>query len=79
MTQIPVRYSPDVEDVKPDEAETIAKLNQTFDKILETTAENYGHAVRSVHAKAHGFLEGVLTIHDELPPELAQGLFATPG
>jgi hypothetical protein len=79
MTQTPVRYSPDVEDVKPDEAETITKLNQTFDKILEKTAEDYGHAVRSVHAKAHGFLEGTLTVHDGLPPELAQGLFATPG
>ncbi|GAA3693381.1 catalase family protein [Sphingomonas cynarae] len=79
MTQTPVRYSPDVEDVKPDEAETITKLNETFDKILETTAEDYGHAVRSVHAKAHGFLDGVLIVHDGLSPELAQGLFATPG
>ncbi|WP_321163367.1 MULTISPECIES: hypothetical protein [unclassified Sphingomonas] len=79
MTQTPVRYSPDVEDVKPDEAETITKLNETFDKILETTAEDYGHAVRSVHAKAHGFLDGVLVVHDRLSPELAQGLFATPG
>jgi hypothetical protein len=79
MTQTPVRYSPGAEDVKPDEAETIMKLNETFDKILETTAEDYGHAVRSVHAKAHGFLDGVLIVHDGLSPELAQGLFATPG
>ncbi|RYY04473.1 MAG: catalase, partial [Alphaproteobacteria bacterium] len=57
----------------------ITKLNETFDKILETTAEDYGHAVRSVHAKAHGFLDGVLIVHDGLSPELAQGLFATPG
>ena len=60
MTQTPVLYTPDVEDVKPDEAETITKLNETFDKILKTTAEDYGQAVRSVHAKAHGFLEGKL-------------------
>jgi len=79
MAQAPVRYSPDIEDVKSDEAETIAKLNETFDTILEKTAEDYGHAVRSVHAKAHGFLEGTLTIHGDLPAELAQGMFATPG
>lgn len=35
MVQTPILYSPDVEDVKPDEAETITKLNETFDTILE--------------------------------------------
>ncbi len=54
----PVRFSPSVEDIQPDEQETIAGLNDTFDTILETTAKDYGHAVRSVHAKAHGILEG---------------------
>jgi catalase len=75
----PVRYSHDVEDVKPDEAQTIAGLNETFDTILERVAKDSGHAVRSVHAKAHGILEGTLTIRPGLPPELAQGLFAHPG
>ncbi|WP_267421594.1 catalase family protein [Methylobacterium sp. GC_Met_2] len=77
--QPPVRYSPDVEMVKPDEAETIAGLCQTFDTILQRVADDSGHAVRSVHAKAHGILEGVMRIADGLPPELAQGLFAKPG
>lgn len=75
----PVRYSAGVEEFQPDEQETIAKLNETFDTILETTAKDYGHAVRSVHAKAHGILEGTLRIDDGLPPELAQGIFANPG
>ncbi len=79
MTNAPVRYSPTVEMVKPDEAQTIEQLCETFDTILETTAADYGHAVRSVHAKAHGILEGTLTVDDGLAPELAQGLFATPG
>ena len=74
----PVRFSPSVEDIQPDEAATIEGLNETFDTILETTAKDYGHAVRSVHAKAHGILEGTLRIEPNLPPELAQGLFATP-
>ena len=77
--QAPVRYSPDVEDVKPDEGQTIDQLNETFDIILETVAKDSGHAVRSVHAKSHGILEGVLRIDPNLPPELAQGLFAKPG
>ncbi|MCJ2064081.1 catalase family protein [Methylobacterium sp. J-088] len=77
--QSPVRYSPDVEVVKPDEGETIAELCQTFDTILQRVADDSGHAVRSVHAKAHGILEGVMRIADGLPPELAQGLFAKPG
>jgi hypothetical protein len=75
----PIRYSPDLEDVKPDEAETVEQLNEQFDIILKTTHEDYGHAVRSVHAKAHAIVEGTLTIHPDLPPELAQGLFAAPG
>jgi catalase len=75
----PVRFSPDVEDVEADEAETIQQLNEAFDEILQTTAKDYGHAVRSVHAKAHGILEGVLTVDAGLPPELTQGLFAKPG
>lgn len=79
MTNPPVRYSPDVEQVQPDEAETIQQLNEAFDVILERTAEDYGHAVRSVHAKAHGVLVGEMTVEPGLPPELAQGLFATPG
>lgn len=71
-----VRYSPTVEEIQPDERETIQGLNQAFDEILETVAEDTGHAVRSVHAKAHGILEGVLKVDDNLSPELSQGLFA---
>ena len=35
--------------------------------------------MRSVHAKAHGILEGVLRIDADLPAELKQGMFAAPG
>ena len=76
---VPVRYDPSVEHVEASEAETIGKLNETFDTILTTAARDSGHAVRGVHAKAHGVLEGRMVIADGLPPELAQGLFAAPG
>ncbi len=79
MLAAPVRFSPDVEDVQADEGQTVAKLNEAFDTILTRVAGDSGHAVRSVHAKSHGILEGVLRIDANLPPELAQGLFATPG
>ena len=79
MPADPVRFSPNVETLKTDEAQTIEGLCRAFDTILETTAQDYGHAVRSVHAKAHGILEGTLTVDAGLSPELAQGLFARPG
>ncbi|TWF43985.1 catalase family protein [Neorhizobium alkalisoli] len=78
-TNPPVLYTPQVESFENDEQETICELNETFDIILNKTAKDYGHAVRSVHAKAHGILEGTMTVKGGLPPELAQGLFANPG
>ncbi len=79
MTDSPVPYRSYVEHVQADEQETVDQLNAAFDIILERTVEDYGHAVRSVHAKSHGVLDGVLTVDEGLAPELAQGLFATPG
>ena len=75
----PVRYDSSVETIPPDEAETIGALEEQFRIILDTTSKDYGHAVRAVHAKGHGIARGTFTVHAGLPPELAQGLFATPG
>lgn len=75
----PIRYSPELEHITEDETETVSRLNETFDTILEKTAEDYGHAVRSVHAKAHGILEGEMIVDRNLPEELAQGIFADDG
>lgn len=75
----PVLYTPDVETFRDDEQDTVEKLNESFDQILTTTSQDYGHAVRAVHAKAHAVLEGTLSVDQGLPPELAQGLFSAPG
>ena len=75
----PVRYRPDVEQVQPDEGDTIAKLEEQFAHIQDTTADHYGHGVRAVHAKAHGIARGTLTVAGNLSPEFAQGLFARAG
>ena len=79
MTDQPIRFSPEMEHSEQDEAESGKAINAALHDILEITSKDYGHAVRSVHAKSHGLLEGELTIRDGLPPTLAQGLFATPG
>ena len=63
----------------PDEAETGSALNASLRRIQETTFADCGHAVRSVHAKSHGLIEGELRVLDDLPEELAQGRFARPG
>ena len=47
--------------------------------ITRTMAAHYRHAYRPVHAKSHGVLVGTLDVLPNLPPELAQGLFANPG
>jgi hypothetical protein len=78
VASAPILYRPDVEQMHEDEQKTIQELNSTF-VILERTAKDYGHAVRSVHAKAHGIFQGEMTVHGGLPAELAQGLFASPG
>lgn len=79
MTQAPIAYHPGLETPADDEADTIAELNRTFDTILERVADDEGHAYRAVHAKSHGLIEARLTVLDDLPPELAQGIFARPG
>ena len=66
------------EHVKPDEQAAIASINEVMQGIRETTWHDYGHSVRSVHAKSHGLLEGELRVLDNLPATLAQGLFAQP-
>ncbi|WP_336485819.1 catalase family protein [Methylobacterium nigriterrae] len=75
----PIRYAPDLEDIRPDEDEVQAGMIEQFAKIQGTTFKDYGHAVRGVHAKGHGLLTGRLEILPGLPGPLAQGAFATPG
>jgi len=56
----PVRYDPSVETLHPQEAEIGASILDSMRKVREKTFEDYGHAVRSVHAKSHGVLKGKL-------------------
>src|SRR5882762_1645187 len=77
--EAPIRFSPSVERLEPDEAKTIQGLIAAMRYVNEKTLADGGHAIRSVHAKTQGILEGYLEVDAHLPRELAQGLFATPG
>ena len=72
----PLRYEPGMEQPEPDEAATTDGLVTTLRSISETTFKDEGHGLRSVHAKSHALLKGEMTVAADLPPELAQGLFA---
>jgi hypothetical protein len=77
--EAPVRFSPTVERPDGDEAKTTQALIATLRYINEKTFADGGHAIRSVHAKTHGILQGYLEVDTGLPSDLAQGLFAKPG
>ena len=78
-TVAPLRFLPSYEHPEPDEARTLADINEQMHKIQEKTHADGGKALRSVHAKSHGLLVGELRVPAGLPPELAQGIFARPG
>jgi hypothetical protein len=74
----PVRFDPSFEVPEEDEAETIKDLVDTLRSISEKTFADSGRPLRSVHAKSHGLINAELRVLDDLPPVLAQGLFAKP-
>src|SRR5258708_24126403 len=75
----PVPFSPSVERPEPNEAQTIQGLIAAMRYGNEKTLADGGHAIRSVHAKTQGILEGYLQVDAHLPCELAQGMFARSG
>ena len=76
LPHAPLPYAPSVELPGPDEARLFDELAESMLSIRRKTYEDSGHANRSVHAKSHGLLIGRLDVLDDLPAELAQGLFA---
>ena len=79
LDRSPIAFMPNVEVRADDEAETIQGLNEQLRIIQETTAKDYGTAVRGVHAKGHAIVKGKLEVLPGIAPTLAQGLFAAPG
>ncbi len=75
----PLRYSPDIETPEKAEQDTINGIIEGMTSQSRTVEEREGHAVRASHAKSSACAVGELRIEPNLPPELAQGLFARPG
>ena len=76
--QNPIAYASEL-DGPDNNPRTMKLLNRAFEDIMDKSYESQGRAIRAVHAKNHGVVEASLTVLDGLPPELAQGVFATPG
>ncbi|MEV2225039.1 catalase family protein [Nocardia vinacea] len=73
-----LRYRDDLERPRSDEERDIDKIIAVLRSNNERAYRKHKHGLRDAHAKSHGILRGELTVHPGLPPELAQGLFATP-
>lgn len=74
-----LRYALGIEQSAADEQETIDGIIKGMTQQSETVEAREQHAVRASHAKSSACVTGELTIAPDLPPELAQGLFAAPG
>lgn len=72
-------YRPDLEQIGPDEPQLAQELADTMLSIAYKTYADSAHAIRCVHAKSHALLEAEVEILANLPPQLAQGVFARPG
>jgi hypothetical protein len=74
-----IRYSDAIEILQPDEADLIDKVVASMARVGRTVCDKHRHAVRDAHAKSHGVLIGTLTVYDDLPAHLRQGLFGESG
>ena len=74
-----LRYSDSIETPEADEQETIDGIIKGMTQQSETVEKREGHAVRASHAKSTACAVGEMIVADDLPPELAQGLFARGG
>lgn len=75
----PLVFRSEFEHVGLDESDTIHALQTVFANMAKKVADAEGHASRAVHAKGHALVRGKLTVLDNLPPQLAQGLFGQAG
>jgi hypothetical protein len=75
----PLLYTPEIEVIDAEESALITEIVEQMATQSRCAFERHRHAIRDAHAKSNGLLTGELAIHDNLPPELRQGVFARPG
>lgn len=74
----PVRFTPDIENPVDREEELTRQILDGMAASQQEVAGKHRHAHRDAHAKSHAILKATLTVHDNLPTELAQGIFLQP-
>ncbi len=72
-------YRDDIETPEADEQASINGIIAGMTQESQTVEQRDGHAVRASHAKSTACVTGEMVVAADLPPELAQGLFANPG
>lgn len=73
-----IPYSDSLEQKQPNEDATIDAVVASMMRVNQHVFDKHRHAKRDAHAKSHGVLVGRVTVYDNLPPHLAQGVFAKP-
>lgn len=76
---LPGSANADGEIIPPGEAEAMAEVTRMLEATVQRGFDQEGHAFRDAHRKAHGCVRATWTVLPDLPPALAQGLFAKPG
>ncbi|WVR07628.1 hypothetical protein IAU60_004670 [Kwoniella sp. DSM 27419] len=71
--------SEQVEEVKPDEDSKILRVGELVHDMQRHNFDAHQHKFRGTHVKSLAFVKGSLTIREDLPEHLRQGLFSTPG
>ncbi|KQT80910.1 catalase [Methylobacterium sp. Leaf465] len=74
-----LRYAPGIETPAPDEQQSIDGIIRGMIQQSQVVEKREHHAVRASHAKSSACVVGELIVTENLPPELAQGLFAKQG
>lgn len=73
-----LRYHDKLEQKQENEDAVIDTIVASMMRVNEKVFDKHRHAKRDAHAKSHGVLVGHVTVHDNLPVHLAQGIFAKP-
>jgi hypothetical protein len=71
--------APGVETPKNDEGEIARKIGTAMNKLQQHNFDQHRHAYRATHVKTQGIVKGKLTVLQDLPTHLQQGIFKTPG
>lgn len=76
-----ILFSQEAEDLPADFDQHVATINADITKFVERspTVSNTNYHTRDAHAKGYAALKAEFTILDNLPEELAQGIYARPG